>query len=84
MAHSSDASILLCDVVVDLLVVKSSERWSDIVLLAHLEVFTEVLVAAPPVSVDHAKTLVTSNLMDVRVANIILLSVGWVASVFGG
>ena len=64
--------------------VKSSKRGFNVVLLAHLEVFTEVLVSAPPVSVNHAEALVASNLMDVRVTNIVLLSVSWVASVFGG
>lgn len=34
-------------------------------LLAHLEVLSEVLVSAPPVEVNHVKTLVTSNLMEI-------------------
>ena len=41
-------------------------------LLAHLEVLAEVLVTAPPVQVDHAKSLVTANLMEVSVPNIVL------------
>ena len=65
VAHSSDAGILLGYVVVDFLVVKSTEGRSDVVLLAHFEVLTEVLVAAPPVSVNHAKALVSADLMDV-------------------
>ena len=83
MAHSSDACILLSDVVVNLFMVKSSKRRSNVILFAHLEVFSKVLVSTPPVSVNHTQTLVTSNLMDVRVANIILFTVSWVASVFG-
>ena len=41
-------------------------------LLAHLEVLAEVLVTAPPVQVDHAQTLVTSNLMEVSVSHVVL------------
>ena len=81
MAHGSDACILLGDVVEDLFVVKAGERGSDIVFLAHFEVLAEVLVAAPPVGIDHSEAFVTSDLMDVGVANIILLSVRWVATV---
>ncbi len=65
MAHSSDARILLGNVVVDLLVVKAGKGGSDIVFLAHLEVLAEVLVAAPPVGINHTETLVTSDLVDV-------------------
>ena len=65
MAHGSDACILLGDVVEDLFVVKAGERGSDIVFLAHFEVLAEVLVAAPPVGIDHSEAFVTSDLMDV-------------------
>ena len=48
----------------------------DILLLAHLEVFAEVLVTAPPVEMDHADSLVTANLMEVRVPDVVLDPVG--------
>ena len=44
-------------------------------LLAHLEIFAEVLVSAPPVSVDHTETLVSADLMEVSVADIVLMSI---------
>ena len=56
-------------------VVEVSEGRPDVVLLAHLEVLAEVLVAAPPVSVDHAHALVPSNLVEVGVAEVIFVSV---------
>ena len=51
-------------------------RRADIVLLSHLEVLPEVLVSAPPVGVDHTETLVSANLMEVSVADIVLMSIG--------
>ena len=49
--------------------------------LSHLEVLSEVLVSAPPVCPDHVQLLVSSNLMEVRISDIILLSVDWESSV---
>ena len=63
------------------LVVEASLRWSDSVLLSHLEVLAEVLVSAPPVEMDHVESLVPSNLMEVGVADIVLDTVNWEASV---
>ena len=80
-AHVSNSLVLCCDLVVKLLVVESAQGWSDIVLLSHLEVFTEVLVSAPPVSVDHTETLASSDLMEVRVADVVLDSVDWESAV---
>ena len=51
-------------------------RRADIVLLSHLEVLPEVLVSAPPVGVDHTEALVSANLMEVSVADIVLMSIG--------
>ena len=48
---------------------------------SHLEVLSEVLVSAPPVGVDHADSLIPSDLMEVGVSHVILLSVGWEPSV---
>ena len=60
---------------------ESGEAWLDSVFLSHVEVLSEVLVSAPPVGVDHADSLVSSNLMEVRVSDIVLLSIGWESSV---
>ena len=43
--------------------------------LSHLEILSEVLVTAPPVGPDHIETLVAEGLMEVRVTNVVLLSV---------
>ena len=48
---------------------------TDIVLLSHLEVLAEVLVSAPPVGVNHTETFVSADLMEVSVADIVLMSV---------
>ena len=56
----------------DWLVVEASLGWSDSILLSHFEVLAEVLVTAPPVEMDHAQSLVPSDLMEVRVANVVL------------
>jgi len=84
MAHGGDAGILLCYVVVDFLVIKTAEGRSDIVLLAHFKILSEVLVAAPPIRVDHAEALVSANLVDVRVTNIVLFPVSGMATIFCG
>jgi len=49
---------------------------ANAVTLAHLEIFAEVLVTAPPVKVHHAEALGTQSLMEVRVAHIVLFTVG--------
>ena len=49
---------------------------ANAVFLAHLEIFAEVLVAAPPVKVHHTETLGTQSLMEVRVAHIVLFAIG--------
>ena len=66
---------------VEIVVVETRERWGDAVSLSHVEVLSEVLVSAPPVGVDHADPLVSSNLMEVRVSDIVLLSIGRESSV---
>jgi hypothetical protein len=73
--------VLLLDVGVDLLVVEAGERGSDAVALSHLEVLSEVLVAAPPVGPDHIEALVAARLMEVGVAHVVLLSVDREATV---
>ena len=46
-------------------------------LLTHLKVLAEVLVTAPPVEMDHAETLVASNLMEVSIPDVVLDTIGW-------
>ena len=67
--------VLLLHVGVDLLVVEAGESGLDAVALSHLEVLPEVLVAAPPVGPDHIEALVAAGLMEVGVADVVLLSV---------
>ena len=55
--------------------VEAGERGADAVLLAHLEVLSEVLVTAPPVELDHTDSLVASDLMEVRVTQVVLVTV---------
>jgi len=76
--------VLLLDVGVDLLVVKSGERGSDAVALSHFEVLPEVLVAAPPVGPDHVEALVAADLMEVGVTHVVLLPVDGEAAVAMG
>jgi len=76
--------VLLLDVGVDLLVVETGEGGSDSVALSHLEVLSEVLIAAPPVGPDHVEALVTADLMEVGVAHVVLLSVDGEAAVSVG
>ena len=61
--------------------VESTQGRSDIVSLSHVEVLSEVLVSAPPVGMDHADSLVSSDLMEVGVSDVVLLSVDWESSV---
>ena len=61
--------------------IESTERWLDVVSLSHLEVLSEVLVSAPPVGMDHADSLVSSNLMEVGVSNVVLLVISWHSSI---
>ena len=56
----------------DWLVVEPSLRGSNAVLLPHFEVLTEVLVTTPPVEMDHAESLVSPDLMDVGISEIVL------------
>ena len=48
---------------------------------SHVEVLSEVLISAPPVGVDHADSLISSNLMEVGVSDVVLLSVSWESSI---
>ena len=61
--------------------VEAGERGSDAVALSHLEVLSEVLIAAPPVGPDHIEALVAAGLMEVGVAHVVLLSVDGEAAV---
>ena len=61
--------------------VEATERWSDSMPLSHIEVLSEVLVSAPPISPDHRDTLVPSDLMEVGIPHVVFLSVNWETSV---
>ena len=52
--------------------------------LTHLEVLSEVLVTAPPVSMDHTESLVSADLMEVRVSKVVLVTIGGHTSVSVG
>ena len=73
--------VLLHGLLVDWLVVEVGKRWSDIVSLSHFEVLSEVLVSAPPVGMDHGNSLVSSDLMEITISNVVLLSVDWESSI---
>ena len=60
---------------------ETREGWLDSILLSHFEVLSEVLVSAPPVRVDHRDSLVSSDLMEVGVSNVVLLSISWESSI---
>ena len=73
--------VLLHGGFVECLVLETREGWLDSILLSHVEVLSEVLVSAPPVGVDHGDSLVSSDLMEVGVSNVVLLSISWESSV---
>ena len=66
---------------VEIVVVEAREGWGDAVSLSHVEVLSEVLVSAPPVGVDHGDLLIFPNLMEVRISNVVLLSISWESSI---
>ena len=76
VAHVRDLEVLGSSLCEDGLVGEAGKSRLKILLLAHLEVFAEVLVTAPPVEVDHADSLVTAHLMEVGVPDVVLDSVG--------
>ncbi len=61
--------------------VEAADGWGDVVSLSHLEVLSEVLVSAPPVSVDHGDSLVSSNLMEVGISHVVFLVISWHSSI---
>jgi hypothetical protein len=80
-SHGSPLGVLLKSILIDIIVIESRECWFDIVSLSHFEVLSEVLVSAPPVSVDHRDSLVSSDLMEVGISHIIFLVISWHSSV---
>ena len=80
-SEGSPLGVLLESFFVERLVVEAGHGWLDAVSLSHVEVLSEVLVSAPPVGVDHADSLISSNLMEVGVSNVVLLSISWESSV---
>jgi len=81
VAHLGNLKILGSSLLEDRLVGEAGKSGADVLLLSHLEVLSEVLVTAPPVEMDHAQTLVPSNLMEVRVPDIVLDTVDGHSSV---
>lgn len=79
--HLSDFPVLCGRLLVDGLVGEARQGRLDVVPLAQLEVLAEVLVTAPPVQVDHVQPLVTANLMEVRVTNVVLDTVSWESAI---
>ena len=77
----NEGLVLLHRVGVDALVVEAAQSWLEVVPLPHLEVLSEVLVSAPPVSVDHRNSLISSYLMEVGVSNIVLFMISWHSSI---
>ena len=73
--------VLLESFFIEWLVVEAGHRWLNAVSFSHVEVLSEVLISAPPVGVDHADSLISSNLMEVGVSNVVLLSISWESSI---
>ena len=65
----------------DRFVSKARQSWSQVVLFTHFKVLAEVLVTAPPVSVDHIEALVASNLMEVGISHVVLDTIYRVSSI---
>ena len=64
-----------------LLVLETRHSRLDAVSLSHLEILSEDLVSAPPVSVDHRDSLVSQDLMRVGITNVVLVPVDWESSI---
>ena len=71
-AHLRNFKVLGSSLLEDRFVGEARQSRLDVLLLAHLEVLAEVLVTAPPVEVDHAEPLVTADLMEVGVPDVVL------------
>jgi hypothetical protein len=83
MTNSSDFSVFLVSFVMNFNVIETVDivGRANTVFLAHLEIFTEVLVSAPPVQVDHTESFVSTDLMEVRVSHIVLFTVSRVTTI---
>jgi hypothetical protein len=80
-ADASPLRVLLEGLLVEIVVVEAGHAGLHIVLLSHVEVLSEDLVSAPPVSVNHADSLVTQVLMEVSVSDVVLVAVSGETSV---
>ena len=72
---------LLLGLLEEWLMIEAGDSWLHIVSLSHVEVLSEVLVSAPPVGMDHTCLLISSDLMEVGVSHVVLLSISWESSV---
>ena len=57
--------------------IESRHGGGHVVLLSHIEVLPEDLISAPPVGVDHRDSLVFELLMEVRVSQVVFVSMSW-------
>ena len=73
--------VLLEGLLVEIVMVEAGHAGGNAVLLSHVEVLSEDLVSAPPVSVNHADSLVTQVLMEVSVSDVVLVAVDGETSV---
>lgn len=80
-ADAGPLGVLSESLLVQVVVIETGHAGLDAVLLSHLEVLAEVLVSAPPVSVDHADSLVTQVLMEVSVSDVVLVAISGETSV---
>lgn len=71
----------LVTLLIDWIVIESGHSWLHIMSLSHIEVLSEVLISAPPICMNHACLLISSDLMEVRVSNVVLLSISWESSI---
>ena len=74
-SKSSSLKFLILKIDLDLFVIEFGESRSDSVRLSHLEILSEVLIAGQPVGPDHIDTLFEASLMEVELADVVLLSV---------
>ena len=61
--------------------VEAGHAGGNAISLSHVEVLSEDLVSAPPVSVNHGDSLVTQVLMEVSVSDVVLVAVDGETSV---
>jgi hypothetical protein len=61
--------------------IETTHCWLNVMSLSHIEILSEVLVSAPPIGVDHTNLLVSSDLMEVGISNVVFMTISWETSV---